>query len=166
MIRVPHRRNPHREVRLLVLMHDPADIIRAATVHWTGDVAKGHGTIATGSGKVTADYSFGTRFAAEPGTNPEELLGAALASCFTMAIAAALTRAGHPPVSVDTTANVHLHRHDGGVTIPSIALTAVVVAAGISDDEFQKLATGAKESCPVGKALQAVPTTLNASLTT
>ena len=71
-------------------MHVPEDIARTASVHWEGDVAKGHGTIKTGSGKITADYSFGTRFAGEPGTNPEELLGASLAACFTMALDATL----------------------------------------------------------------------------
>lgn len=144
-------------------MHVPDDIARSASVHWEGDVAKGHGTITTGSGKVSADYSFGTRFAAEPGTNPEELLGASLAACFTMALDAMLTRAGHPPASIDTTAKVHLHRHDGGFAIPSIELTTVAVVAGILDDEFASLALSAKESCPIGKVLHAVPITLNAS---
>jgi osmotically inducible protein OsmC len=144
-------------------MHVPDDIARTASVHWEGDVAKGHGTITTGSGKVTADYSFGTRFAGEPGTNPEELLGASLAACFTMALDATLTRAGHAPTSIDTTAKVHLHRQDGGFAIPSIELTTVAVVAGILDDEFASLALSAKESCPIGKVLRAVPTTLNAS---
>src|SRR5476651_482014 len=99
-------------------MHVPEDISRTASVEWTGDVAHGHGSIKTGSGKIAADYSFGTRFAAEPGTNPEELLGASLAACFTMALDATLTRAGHSPTSIDTTAKVHLHRQDGGFAIP------------------------------------------------
>jgi lipoyl-dependent peroxiredoxin len=144
-------------------MHVPDDIARSAAVHWEGDVAKGHGTITTGSGKISADYSFGTRFAGEPGTNPEELLGASLAACFTMALDATLTRAGHSPASIDTTAKVHLHRQDGGFAIPRIELTTVVVVAGILDDEFVALAQQAKESCPIGKALHGVPTTLNAS---
>jgi osmotically inducible protein OsmC len=144
-------------------MHVPDDIARNASVHWEGDVAKGHGTISTGSGKVTADYSFGTRFAAEPGTNPEELLGASLAACFTMALDATLTRAGHAPTSIDTTARVHLHRQDGGFSIPSIELTTSAIVAGILDDEFASLALQAKDSCPIGKALHSVPITLNAS---
>ena len=144
-------------------MHVPDDIARTAAVHWEGDVAKGHGTITTGSGTIIAEYSFGTRFAAEPGTNPEELLGASLAACFTMALDATLTRAGHSPTSIDTTARVHLHRQDGGFAIPSIELTTVAVVGGILDDEFAQLALQAKESCPIGKALHTIPTTLNAS---
>jgi osmotically inducible protein OsmC len=144
-------------------MHVPEDIARTATVHWEGDVAKGHGSIATGSGKVAADYSFGTRFSSEPGTNPEELLGASLAACFTMALSATLTRAGHPPTSIETTAKVHLHREGAGFAIPSIELTTRAVVAGVLDDEFQHLAMQAKESCPISKALHSVPITLNAA---
>ncbi|MGA2395772.1 MAG: OsmC family peroxiredoxin [Candidatus Lustribacter sp.] len=144
-------------------MHVPEDIARTAKVHWEGDVAKGHGTIATGSGTVTADYSFGTRFATEPGTNPEELLAGSYAACFTMALDATLTRAGHSPTSIDTTCKVHLHRQDGGFAIPSIELTTVAVVGGLLDDEFGHLAMQAKESCPIGKLLHTVPTTVNAS---
>jgi osmotically inducible protein OsmC len=144
-------------------MHVPEDIARTAAVRWEGDVAKGHGTIETGSGKISAEYSFGTRFSGEPGTNPEELLAASLAACYTMALSATLTRAGHAPTAVDTTAKVHLHRAGTGFEIPSIELTSRVEVAGILDDEFQHLALQAKESCPIGKALHAVPTTLNAS---
>jgi len=126
-------------------------------------VAKGHGTIKTGSGIVTADYSFGTRFAAEPGTNPEELLAASYAACFTMALDATLTRAGHSPTSINTNCKVHLHRQDGAFVIPSIELTTVAVVGGVLDDEFAHLAQTAKESCPIGKLLHTVPTTLNAS---
>ena len=129
-------------------MHVPEDIARTATVHWEGDVAKGHGTITTGSGQVTADYSFGTRFAAEPGTNPEELLAASLAACFTMALDATLTRAGHSPTSIDTTAKVHLHRQDGGFAIPQIELTTVAVVAGVLDDEFAHLAQTSERIVP------------------
>jgi osmotically inducible protein OsmC len=144
-------------------MHVPEDIARSAAVHWEGDVAKGHGSITTASGKVTADYSFGTRFTSEPGTNPEELLAASLAACFTMALSATLTRAGHPPTSIDTTAKVHLHRADGGFDIPSIELTSHTAVTGVLDDEFQHMAQQAKESCPIGKALHTVPITLNAN---
>lgn len=144
-------------------MHVPEDISRSAKVHWEGDVAKGHGTITTGSGKITANYSFGTRFAGEPGTNPEELLGAALAACFTMALDATLTRGGHSPTAIDTTVKVHLHRQDGAFAIPSIEITTVAVVGGVLDDEFQHLAMQAKDSCPIGKALHTVPMTLNAS---
>jgi len=144
-------------------MHVPEDIARNAKVEWTGDVAHGHGSIKTGSGIIAADYSFGTRFAGEPGTNPEELLAASLASCFTMALAATLTRAGHATTSIDTTAKVHLKQIGGGFEIQLIELTTHAVVQGILDDEFQGYALQAKESCPIGKALHTVPITLNAS---
>ena len=144
-------------------MHVPEDIARTAAIIWEGDVAKGHGTIKTGSGKIEANYSFGTRFAAEPGTNPEELLGASLAACFTMALAATLTRAGHATTSIDTTAKVHLKQVTGGFEIPLIELTTHAVVPGILDDQFQEYATLAKDSCPIGKALHSVSITLNAS---
>jgi osmotically inducible protein OsmC len=147
-------------------MNTPQEIIRSATVHWDGDVAHGRGTIATESGKVQADYSFGTRFSGEPGTNPEELLGAAHAACFTMALSAALTRAGHPPASIDTKALVHLQKTGTGYEIPAIGLTTAAVVAGIAEDEFQRLATQAKEGCPLSHALRAVTITLDATLKT
>jgi osmotically inducible protein OsmC len=149
--------------RLLNVMHVPEDIARTATVEWTGDVSHGHGSIKTGSGKIEADYSFGTRFSGEPGTNPEELLGASLAACFTMALAATLTRSGHATTSIDTTAKVHLKQVVGGFEIAQIELTTHAVVPGILDDEFQSFALQAKESCPIGKALHTVPIALKAS---
>jgi osmotically inducible protein OsmC len=140
------------------------DIARTASVKWTGDVATGHGDITTGSGKVAASYSFGTRFSGDPGTNPEELLGAAHAACFTMALSAVLARAGHPPASIDTTATVHLARAAEGFEIPRIELVTVGAVDGIDDEQFQKLATQAKESCPLSVALRAVPISLAATL--
>jgi osmotically inducible protein OsmC len=159
----PGERNLRNHPSLLNGMHVPDEIARTAAIVWEGDVAKGHGTITTGSGKIEATYSFGTRFAAEPGTNPEELLGASLAACFTMALAAALTRSGHAPASIDTKATVHLKAVDGGFEIPLIELTTHAVVPGILDDPFQALAVQAKESCPIGKALHAVPVTMSAS---
>lgn len=138
-------------------MHAPEEFSRTATVKWEGDVARGHGDITTGSGTVSASYSFGTRFSNEPGTNPEELLAAAHAACFTMALSAALTRAGHPPTSIQTTATVHLHRTSAGVEIPRIELATKVAVLNILPDEFENLANQAKETCPVSKALHAVP---------
>jgi osmotically inducible protein OsmC len=147
-------------------MHVPDDIARTAAVKWQGDVAKGHGTIKTGSGLVSADYSFGTRFTSEPGTNPEELLAASHAACFTMALSASLTRAGHPPTSIDTTAKVHLKKSEGGFEIPHIELSTSAHVPGISDNDFQHLANQSKESCPISKALHAVPISLLATLHT
>jgi osmotically inducible protein OsmC len=145
-------------------MQTPTDVTRTATVHWEGDVARGKGTVKAESGFVTADYSFGTRFSGDPGTNPEELLAAAHASCFTMALSLALTRDGHPPASIDTKAAVHLHRDDQGVTIPRIDLTTTVTAPGVDADEFQRLAKGAKQNCPVSRALNTVEIELDARL--
>ena len=139
-------------------------IVRSATIHWEGDVAHGHGSIATESGKVAAEYSFGTRFSGGPGTNPEELLAASHAACFTMAVSGELTRAGHPPKSIDTKAFVHLQRTNGGFEIPSIELTVTAAAEGLQDEEFQRLATQAKENCPLSRALRAVPITMKATL--
>lgn len=145
-------------------MQTPTDLTRTASVHWEGDVSRGKGTVTAESGFVTAGYSFGTRFSGDPGTNPEELLAAAHASCFTMALSLALTRAGHPPTSIDTKAGVHLHRDDQGVTIPRIDLTTTVTAPGVEADEFQQLANGAKQNCPVSRALSAVEIALDARL--
>jgi osmotically inducible protein OsmC len=145
-------------------MNTPDDIIRSASVHWDGDIAHGKGTIATGSGVVSASYSFGTRFSNEPGTNPEELLAAAHAACFSMALSGALTRAGHAPASIDTEARVYLHKTTGGFEIPRIALTTKVSAPGLEQGEFEQLAAAAKEGCPVSKALRAVDISLEAIL--
>jgi len=147
-------------------MHVPDDIARTAAVKWQGDVAKGHGSIATASGLISANYSFGTRFTNEPGTNPEELLAASHAACFTMALSATLTRAGHPPTSIDTIAKVHLQKSDGGFEIPRIELSTSALVPGITDNEFQHLANQSKESCPISKALHAVPIALIATLHT
>ncbi len=142
------------------------DIARTASVVWEGDVAKGHGDITTGSGKVSASYSFGTRFSGDPGTNPEELLAASHAACFTMATSALLTRAGHPPASLRTTATVHLKRAGEGFTIPRIELDISGTVPNVSEDEFEAYAKQAEASCPIGNALRAVPISLRASLAT
>ena len=139
-------------------------IARTANVKWTGDVARGHGDITTASGKVSASYSFGTRFSGDPGTNPEELLAASHAACFTMATSAVLTRAGHPPTSLDTTATVHLDRAGEGYTVPKIELDITGVVPGISADEFGAYAKQAEASCPISNALRAVPISLRSIL--
>ncbi|MDB5072508.1 MAG: peroxiredoxin, OsmC subfamily [Candidatus Eremiobacteraeota bacterium] len=145
-------------------MQTPDDIVRSASVHWDGNISHGKGQIATESGFVKAGYSFGTRFSGDPGTNPEELLAASHAACFTMAMSLALTREGHPPESIDTVAKVHLRRENQGFDVPSIELTTNVKATGIQADEFQRLARGAKENCPISRALRAVEITLTANL--
>jgi osmotically inducible protein OsmC len=145
-------------------MQTPADIVRSASVHWDGDISRGKGEITTESGFVKAGYSFGTRFSGDPGTNPEELLAASHAACFSMAMSLALTREGHPPESVDTTARVHLRRENQGFDVPTIELSTTVKAAGLEEDEFQRLAKGAKENCPISRALRATEIVLVAKL--
>jgi osmotically inducible protein OsmC len=137
---------------------------RTANVRWEGDVAHGRGDITTGSGKVNASYSFGTRFSGDPGTNPEELIAAAHAACFTMATSAVLTRAGHPPKTLDTKATVHLERAGEGFVIPKIELEIEGEVPGVSAQEFETYAKQAEASCPVSNALRAVPISLRASL--
>lgn len=146
-------------------MNVPDDIARTAKVHWEGDIARGKGKIDTASGTVSAGYSFNTRFSNEPGTNPEELLAASHAACFTMALTLGLTRAGHPPAAVDTTARVHLRREGDGFAVPLIELTTTASAPGLDPAQFQQIAAGAKENCPISKALKAVEITLDAKLT-
>lgn len=141
-------------------MNPPDTITRSASVRWTGDIARGSGTVAAESGLLSANYSFGTRFAKEPGTNPEELLGASHAACFTMAFTLMLTRAGHPPTSIDTVAHVDISKDGEGFTITKIALVTTVDIPGIEDAELHELGNGAKEHCPISKALAAVPITL------
>jgi osmotically inducible protein OsmC len=145
-------------------MNVPDDIARTATVHWEGDIAHGRGHIEAQSGKVSADYSFGTRFSGDPGTNPEELLAASHAACFSMALSLALTRAGHPPQAIDTTVRVHLSKDGEGFTISRIELQTRVSATGLDPAAFDKLAQGAKAGCPISKALAAVSIELDAQL--
>ncbi len=145
-------------------MQPPDEITRTADVHWEGNISHGKGTIKAESGLVTAGYSFGTRFSNEPGTNPEELLAASHAACFTMALTLALTRDGHPPTAIDTKASVHLKRDGQGFAIPRIDLSTTVTAPGVDADEFQRLAKGAKENCPISRALNAVEIELDARL--
>jgi len=140
------------------------DIARTASVKWEGDVAKGHGSIVTGSGKVSASYSFGTRFSGDPGTNPEELLGASHAACFTMALSGALTRAGHAPTWIETTATVHLQAKGASFDVSQIELVTTAVVAAISEAEFSAFAADAKSTCPISKALASVPISLRATL--
>ena len=109
-------------------------------------------------------YSFSTRFEDGSGTNPEELIAAAHASCFSMALANELGKAGHVPESVQTTAKVHLEQADGGFAIPKIELVTKATVSGIEDAEFQEIAAATSKACPVSKALSAVEITLDASL--
>lgn len=132
--------------------------VRTADARWTGDLKSGQGNLKLQSGAFDGPYSFQSRFG-EGGaaTNPEELLAAAHAGCFTMALSAELTKAGHPPTSLHTTAKVRLDQVPGGFQISRIELVLEGVVPGVDDDTFQKLATTAKTNCPLSKALAAVP---------
>lgn len=137
---------------------------RRATAAWDGSLQEGSGKIALGSGLFEGKFSFGTRMGDEPGTNPEELLGASLAGCYAMALNATLEKNGTPATSVETEANVHFGKDDVGFAIKSIDLAVKAVVDGLDDAEFQKIAETVKGSCPISKALAAVKINLDAKL--
>lgn len=137
---------------------------RTASARWEGGLKGGSGRFSLGSGALEAPYSFGTRFEEEPGTNPEELIAGAHAACFSMALSAGLERAGTPPTRVSTTAKVAFGPVEGGFAITRIDLECEAEVPGLDDAGFQEAATGAKENCPVSKALAAVDITLDARL--
>jgi lipoyl-dependent peroxiredoxin len=126
---------------------------RTAEAHWHGSLQGGSGTVKLGSGAFEGPYSYSSRFEDGPGTNPEELLGAAHAGCFTMALAAALSRMDHPPTSIDTTAMVVLERSESGFRISKVALRTVARVPDVDEEDFQEIADQAKRTCPVSRAL-------------
>ena len=130
--------------------------IRTADAEWKGNLKGGDGHMRFGGGAFDGRYSFSSRFEEGPGTNPEELIAAAHAGCFSMALAADLDRAGHKPEMVNTTAKVRLEPVDGKPTINRIELTTTVKVPGIDNATLQKIAEGTKENCPVSRALKAV----------
>jgi lipoyl-dependent peroxiredoxin len=139
--------------------------IRSSSARWQGTLTEGSGTIRTGKGGFEGNYSFKSRFEEGEGTNPEELIGAAHAGCFSMAFAKALSDAGFPPTSVETTASVHLDKTDAGMTVTRIDLDTVGVVPGVDQAEFAKLAEGAKANCPISRLLSpGAEITLNATL--
>jgi osmotically inducible protein OsmC len=138
--------------------------VRTADAQWQGGLQDGRGTMRLGSGAFEGAYSYGTRFEDEPGTNPEELIGAAHAGCFTMALSGVLGGAGHPPQGLATSARVHLDKVEGGFGITKIELTVRGQVDGLDAEEFKRHAATAKENCPVSKALAAVEITLDADL--
>jgi osmotically inducible protein OsmC len=140
---------------------------KSASVHWQGQGKQGQGQISTETGALKSHpYGFGSRFADErTGTNPEEILGAAHAACFTMAFSFACDKAGYATKSLDTTAKVRLSTEGEGFVIDQIALTLNAVVPGLDEDKFQMLAEEAKKGCPVSKALASVSNiTLKATL--
>jgi lipoyl-dependent peroxiredoxin len=131
--------------------------IRTAAAEWKGDLEGGNGRFSGESGEIEGAYSFGSRFEEAGGTNPEELIGAAHASCFSMQFGALLANGGHTAESVRTEAKVQVLKESGGWTITRIDLVTTGRVPGIDDAEFQRTAQAAKDSCPVSKALAAVP---------
>ncbi len=139
---------------------------RDGTAEWRGDLRNGSGTVSVASGLFDGTYSFATRFEEEPGTNPEELIAAAHAACFSMALSNILAEAGHTAESVQTTAKVHLRFVDGAPTIAQIDLITEGRVPGIDQAQFDDFAAQAKAGCPVSRALAGVgEITLDATLT-
>jgi osmotically inducible protein OsmC len=137
---------------------------RSASAKWQGSLKEGKGVISTQSGTLhEAQYSFGTRFENGVGTNPEELIAAAHAGCFSMATAFQLSGAGHPPESLHTEATLTMEQEAGGWKISAVHLTMRAKVPGLDAATFQELAAGAKANCPVSKVLNAT-ITLDAAL--
>ena len=137
---------------------------RSATARWEGGLQGGKGTMRLGSNTFEGQYSFSSRFEEGSGTNPEELIGAAHAGCFSMALSAGLERAGHAPNSIETSARVHLERADSGFRISRIDLSTTADVPGIDDAAFRDQAETAKKNCPVSQALTGVDIQLEARL--
>jgi osmotically inducible protein OsmC len=138
--------------------------IRTARAQWEGNLQEGRGKMALGSGAFEGAYSFASRFEEGTGTNPEELIGAAHAGCFSMAFAAALGKANFTPTRVATTAKVHLMKGAEGFSITAIDLETEAQVPGIDPAKFQEIAEGAKKGCPVSRALAGTEIRLNARL--
>ncbi|MGA6924634.1 MAG: OsmC family protein [Desulfosarcina sp.] len=137
---------------------------RKANARWEGNLQQGKGSISLDSGALSGAYSYGTRFEDGSGTNPEELIAGAHAGCFSMALSMLLDKAGHPPKSIQTQAEVKLEKVADGFKITRINLQTEAVVPGIAPDEFQKQARAAKEGCPVSQALTGTQIDLKAEL--
>lgn len=137
--------------------------VRSASAVWQGKLQDGKGTVKFAD--YEGPYSFPSRFESGPGTNPEELIGAAHAGCFSMALSAGLGKAGHNPEQVATEAKVHLDKVEGGFKITKIELHCQAKVPGIDEATFQQQADQAKAGCPVSQALAGVEIELHATLT-
>lgn len=138
--------------------------VRKAFASWKGALRDGQGSMKLGSGAYEGAYSFASRFEEGTGTNPEELLGAAHAGCFSMALSAGLTNAGYTVETIQTQAEVHLGKVDNKSRITLIHLDTVAVVPGVSAEEFAQIAEATKSGCPVSAALTGVEITLDARL--
>ena len=131
-------------------------IHKHGSAHWSGDIKRGKGTVSTESGVLNQQpYGFNTRFEGEKGTNPEELIGAAHAACFSMALSLMLGEAGYTADALDTTADVSLDKTDGGFAITKVALKSKVTVPGIAPQQFDGIIQKAKAGCPVSQLLKA-----------
>lgn len=129
---------------------------RTASAHWSGGLKDGKGTVSTASGVLKqTQYSFATRFENGAGTNPEELIAAAHAGCFSMALSAELGKAGFTPTSIDTNATLTMDKTDAGFTITAIHLDVKASIPNIDKAKFEEIANGAKKGCPVSRVLNA-----------
>lgn len=137
---------------------------RHATAVWTGSIEKGEGTVALESGAFEGRYSFSSRFEEGTGTNPEELIGAAHAGCFAMALSGNLGRAGYAPQRIEARAQVDLEKRGEGFAIPRIRLVCKAEVPGIDEADFLAVARQSKESCPVSQLLAGAEITLDAEL--
>jgi osmotically inducible protein OsmC len=131
--------------------------VRKGRAVWQGGFKEGKGYMETGGGAIRGDYSVDSRFENALGTNPEELIAAAHAGCFSMALALLLGNAGFTPKKIETQAEVSIEPENGGFAIKVITLTVEAEVPGINKDRFKEIAAQAKEGCPVSKALAAVP---------
>jgi lipoyl-dependent peroxiredoxin len=130
---------------------------RNGSAEWHGNVESGSGNVIVGDGVFEGAYSYESRFAEGQGTNPEQLIAAALAACFTMALANILSTAGHPPESVRTNADLRLRNIDGAPTLARIDLDVEGRLADVDQQQFQRYADDAKTTCPVSRALAGIP---------
>ena len=137
---------------------------RKAHARWEGTIKDGTGTVDFGSGAFKGAYSFGSRFANGAGTNPEELLGAAHAGCFAMALSLILGDAGFTPEYIDATAHVTVERHDGGFKITKSHIVCKAMVKNLDQAAFAKHVEAAKANCPVSQALAGIKITLEAAL--
>jgi lipoyl-dependent peroxiredoxin len=138
--------------------------VRNANAVWEGDLRGGRGRMKFGGGAWEGQYSFSSRFEEGPGTNPEELIAAAHAGCFSMAFSNGLAQAGFTPTRVETTAKVYLEKVGNGFKITRINLDTVGQVPGISEQQFMEIADAAKKGCPVSQLVTGAEVTLNARL--
>jgi osmotically inducible protein OsmC len=136
--------------------------VRAADAQWEGSLEDGKGTMRFSAWE--GPYSFASRFQDGTGTNPEELIAAAHAGCYSMALSGGLSKAGHVPDSIHTTAKVHIDKVEAGFKITRIELETEARVSGMDEGTFQEIAEATKEGCPVSQALEAVPIELKAKL--